>query len=42
MSNKRILYVDDDRDDLDTFVEVVREVRPDLACELATDGIEAL
>jgi CheY-like chemotaxis protein len=40
--NHTILYVDDDRDDQEIFVEVLNEIRPHVKCQLASDGVEAL
>ncbi|HEX8039818.1 MAG TPA: response regulator [Chryseosolibacter sp.] len=37
-----ILYIDDDPDDRETFVEAVRSVDPAIQCETVTDGLEAL
>jgi CheY-like chemotaxis protein len=37
-----ILYVDDDRDDQELFIEVLKEIEPTYQCVVASDGIEAL
>lgn len=37
-----ILYIDDDADDRETFVEAVRSVDPVIQCETVIDGLEAL
>ena len=42
MSQKTVMYVDDDEDDRDIFTEVIRAVRPDLKLVLAKDGTDAL
>ena len=37
-----ILYIDDDPDDRETFVEAVRSIDPAIRCVTVTDGLEAL
>ncbi|HEY0743325.1 MAG TPA: hypothetical protein VGD40_17780 [Chryseosolibacter sp.] len=39
---RTILYVDDDIDDQDIFIEVLKEVQPSITCVVASNGIEAL
>ncbi len=39
---KTIFYADDDPDDQDIFVEALNEIRPNVKCQLASDGLEAL
>ncbi|HEY0739963.1 MAG TPA: response regulator [Chryseosolibacter sp.] len=41
-SKKVVLYVEDDRDDQQLFVEVMESVNTDFTCLLASDGLEAL
>ena len=36
------MYVDDDRDDQEIFVEVLSEIRPHVTCQIASDGVQAL
>lgn len=38
----KILYADDDPDDLEFFIEAVSEVYPSVECITAKDGLEAL
>jgi CheY-like chemotaxis protein len=38
----RILFVDDDADDKDIFLEAINEIDPDILCDVATNGEEAL
>ena len=40
--NGTVLYVDDDHDDQLIFQEALNEVRPEMKCELISDGIKAL
>jgi CheY-like chemotaxis protein len=42
MSNRTILYVDDDPDDTELFCEVVREFHPEYAVKAANNGFEAI
>lgn len=39
---KKILLVDDDKDDQLFFVEALRELQPSLACGIANNGLQAL
>jgi CheY-like chemotaxis protein len=41
-SVKRILLADDDRDDQDIFVEALSGLDPDIVCEGAHDGYQAI
>jgi CheY-like chemotaxis protein len=38
----KILLIDDDKDDQEIFCEAVRKISPDIYCELADNGQEAL
>jgi CheY-like chemotaxis protein len=38
----RILYVDDDHEDRQFFCEVIEEILPGSACEMASDGEDAI
>jgi CheY-like chemotaxis protein len=38
---KWILYIDDDPDDRDMFMEVCNEVQPNVECVVAISGVEA-
>lgn len=40
--NSTILYVEDDLDDQVIFRECVGKVRPDIVCEFATGGLDAI
>jgi CheY-like chemotaxis protein len=42
MSKQTILYVDDDRDDQELFIEVLRDIEPSYQCIVANDGLQAL
>jgi len=42
MSNKTILYVDDDPDDAELFCEVVKEYHPGYTVKAANNGFEAI
>lgn len=37
-----ILYVNDDTDDQDIFIEVLKEVHPTMECIVASNGLQAL
>jgi CheY-like chemotaxis protein len=39
---QKILYVDDDPDDHEIFLEVLKSVNPSVKCTIAVDGIDAL
>lgn len=39
---KTVLYVDDDEDDQNIFIECLKEAAPDLTCRTADDGTHAL
>ena len=39
---KKILLVDDDKDDQLFFVEALKELQPSLACGIANNGVEAI
>ena len=40
--NKRFLVIDDDSDDRELFSEALASVDPEIVCDQATDGAEAL
>jgi len=40
--HKKILLVDDDADDQLFFVDAVKEIEPEIDCDLANNGVEAL
>ena len=40
--SRRILLIDDDRDDRDLFCEALETVAPKFSCDCCTDGMEAL
>jgi DNA-binding response OmpR family regulator len=40
--SRRILLIDDDRDDRDLFCEALGTVAPAIACDCAPDGMQAL
>jgi CheY-like chemotaxis protein len=42
MSNRTILYVDDDPDDTELFSEVVKERHPEFTVKAANNGFEAI
>lgn len=42
MPNRTILYVDDDPDDTELFVEVVKERHPEFTVKAANNGFEAI
>lgn len=42
MSNRTILYVDDDPDDTELFTEVVKERHPEFTVKAANNGFEAI
>ncbi|HEY0654336.1 MAG TPA: response regulator [Chryseosolibacter sp.] len=42
MEKPAILYIDDDRDDQEVFVEVLKRIRPNISCHLASDGRQGL
>ncbi|HET8735143.1 MAG TPA: hypothetical protein VFM69_00960 [Pricia sp.] len=41
-TDRKFLIVDDDEDDLEFFREVMKDIYPDVACDLANDCEEAL
>jgi CheY-like chemotaxis protein len=38
----KILFVDDDTDDKEIFFEAITEINPDVQCDVASNGAEAL
>ncbi len=41
-TDKKILLVDDDADDQLFFVDAIKELEPNLECDVASNGLEAL
>lgn len=41
-TDRKFLIVDDDEDDLEFFREVMKDIYPDVACDLANDCEEAM